>query len=105
MGSKKHQIRYAEPTLDHLSFIDAKHHPLIRSKIEEQLMHEPFVETKNRKPMQPNPYGDDVWELRFGPANRFRVIYEAGEEATVTVLAIGVKIGNKLFVGGEEIDL
>ncbi len=42
----------------------------------------------------------------FGPHNRFRVFYEVdSEEQTVQVLAIGLKEGNQLFIGGEEIEL
>jgi hypothetical protein len=41
--------------------------------------------------------------LRFGPNNRLRVFYEVNmEEHEVVVLAIGVKEGNRLWVGGEE---
>lgn len=45
-------------------------------------------------------------ELRFGPKNLFRVFYEVNhEEKTVSVLAIGVKEGNRLFIGGLEFEL
>ena len=37
----------------HLGAIDAKYDSLIREKIEEQLTHEPDVETRNRKPVKP----------------------------------------------------
>jgi hypothetical protein len=46
------------------------------------------------------------WELRFGPGNRFRVFYEVDEKRfEVRILAIGVKDRNRLFIGGEEIEL
>ena len=46
------------------------------------------------------------WEIRFGPANRFRVLYDIDEEQhAVQIVAIGEKLGNRLIVGGEEIDL
>ena len=35
----------------HLDAIDAKHHSLIRSTIEEQLQFEPETSTRNRKPL------------------------------------------------------
>ena len=66
--------------------------------------HTPERETRNRKLLeQPAPF-EATWELRFGPDNRFRVFYEVeSRERTVTILAIGLKQGNRLIVGGEEI--
>ena len=59
----------------------------------------------NFKPLeQPAPFAA-TWELRFGPKNRFRVFYEVDvDERMVQVLAIGVKEGNRLFMGGEELE-
>jgi hypothetical protein len=91
----------------HLKAIEAKWDRLIRRKIEEQLTHEPDVETKNRKPFrrQPAPFGAD-WEIRFGPRNRFRVLYRIAQDPhEVNILAIGVKQGNRLLFGDEEMDL
>ena len=46
------------------------------------------------------------WELRFGPDNRFRVFYEIDREnRTVYILAVGIKERNRLFIGGEEVEL
>jgi hypothetical protein len=67
---------YARGVTRHLEFIDAKYDSLIHQKIEEQLRFEPGVETKNRKPLrQPAPFAAQ-WEIRFGPDNRFRVLYD-----------------------------
>jgi LuxR family maltose regulon positive regulatory protein len=47
---------------------------LIRQSIEQQLIHQPGVETRNRKPLQrPASIGAD-WELRCGPNNRFATL-------------------------------
>ena len=43
---------FAPVVHEHLRAIDAKYDSLIRSKIEEQLTHEPDVETRNRKPVE-----------------------------------------------------
>lgn len=52
--------------------------------------------------IQPSPFGAS-WELRFGPNNRFRVLYDIDEiEMSVNILAIGEKEGNRMFYGGEE---
>jgi hypothetical protein len=78
---------------------------LIQSEVEIQLLHEPDVETRNRKPMQrPIGFGEE-WELRLGPQNRFRVFYQVdADKREVRILAVGVKAGNRLFIGGEEVE-
>jgi hypothetical protein len=69
-------VVYSDEVKEHLRAIETKHRSLIRSEIETQLLHEPDVETRNRKPLKrPIAFGAD-WELRLGPANRFRVFYE-----------------------------
>lgn len=97
---------YARGVTKHLKSIDAKYDSLIREKIEEQLQFEPNVETKNRKPLrQPAPFAAQ-WEIRFGPDNRFRVLYDIDEEnRAVQIVAIGEKEGNRLIVDGEEVEL
>ena len=51
------------------------------------------------------PFGAE-WEIRFGPDNRFRVLYDIDEEEhSVQVIAIGEKAGSRLIVGGEEVEL
>ena len=96
-------LKFAPETVEHLDAIERKYHRLIRRTMDQQLTFTPEAETRNRKPLeQPAPYGA-TWELRFGPNNRFRVFYEVDDaERTVWVLAIGVKEGSRLFVGGEE---
>lgn len=97
---------YARGVTQHLKSIDAKYDRLIREKIEEQLQFEPSTETRNRKPLrQPGPFAAQ-WEIRFGPDNRFRVLYSIDEENhTVQIVAIGEKEGDRLIVGGEEVEL
>jgi mRNA-degrading endonuclease RelE of RelBE toxin-antitoxin system len=101
-----HTLSYASEALDHLESIEAKHHGLIERTIEEQLSHTPLEETRNRKPLDPPAPFEASWELRCGPANRFRVFYDVDPDAlTVRILAIGVKVRSKLFFGGEEYKL
>ena len=67
-----------------------------------RLKDEPFRETRNRKRLRPNPLAP--WELRVGA---LRVFYEPDGELSdvVNVLAIGVKKGNRLFIGEKEIKI
>ena len=96
---------YDPVVADHLRAIERKYHSLIRP-IQEQLQFEPDIRTRNHKPLQlPAPFGA-TWELRLGPDNRFRVLYELDLEGhVVQILAIGVKDRNRLIVGGEEVEL
>src|SRR5437763_587605 len=99
---RPYTLIYARGVTKHLEVIDAKYDSLIRAKIEEQLRFEPGIETKNRKPLrQPAPFAAQ-WEIRFGPDNRFRVLYDIDEEQrAVQILAIGKKDRHRLIVGGE----
>ena len=101
-----YSLAFAGAVTDHLRAIDAKHHALIRRKVGEQLRFGPGVETTNRKPLrQPAPFGA-TWEIRFGPGNRFRVLYDIEEEAhRVRILAVGEKQRERLLIGGEEVQL
>src|SRR5205085_7689470 len=103
---KPYTLIYARGVTKHLKSIDAKYDSLVRETIAEQLRFEPGVETKNRKPLrQPAPFAAQ-WEIRFGPHNRFRVLYDIDEERhAVQIVAIGEKEGNRLIVGGEEVEL
>ena len=44
------------------------------------------------------------WEL---PIGQIRVYYDVGEdsEAVVAILAIGIKIGDQVYIGGEAVNL
>ena len=85
--------------------IDSQHHSVIRTTIDEQLSYMPDVPTRNRKPLEaPAPF-EATWELRFGPDNRFRVLYEIDQEKkAVSILAIGIKDRNRLLIGTEEFE-
>jgi mRNA-degrading endonuclease RelE of RelBE toxin-antitoxin system len=99
-------LAFAKAVTKHLRSIDAKYHALIRTVIEDRLRHTPSIEDTNRKPLrQPALFGA-TWEIRFGPENRFRVLYDVSrEEHMVRILAIGEKRKERLFIGGEEVQL
>jgi hypothetical protein len=106
MGKKPpFTLVYADEVKDHVRAIETKYHSIIQAEIETQLLHEPDVETRNRKPLKrPIAFGAD-WELRLGPDNRFRVFYQVNTESReVRVMAVGVKERSRLFFGGEEFE-
>ena len=96
---------YADEVKQHLRAIEPKYHSLLQSEIEGQLLFEPEVETRNRKPLQrPISFGAQ-WELRLGPDNRFRVFYQVdADKREVRVLAVGVKDRNRLLIAAEEVE-
>jgi mRNA-degrading endonuclease RelE of RelBE toxin-antitoxin system len=106
MAINPFKLIYAAQVKVHLKVIDRKYHSLIRQEIENQLRFEPDVETRNRKPLtRVVEFGAD-WELRCGPNNRFRMFYKINQtEREVYVIAIGIKRGNRVFIGGEEVEL
>jgi len=83
--------------------IDRQDRSMILDAIEQQLSFDANIHTRNRKPMRiPNSLGA-TWELRCGINNRYRVFYDIDpEEQVAIVLAIGRKLGNRLFIGNEE---
>jgi mRNA-degrading endonuclease RelE of RelBE toxin-antitoxin system len=92
--------------LDHIEAIERKYDSLIRKAIEEQLVHEPDVQTRNRKPLVRETAIGATWELRCGPGNRFRIFYDVHRDGrVVVVLAIARKIRNQLFVGKDMFEL
>ena len=99
-------IVYAPITKEHLRTIAAKYFSLIRDAVNEQLSFEPVTQTRNRKPLKRPVVFMATWEIRFGPQNRFRVYYDVDlAQQIVSILAIGYKQGNRVVIGGEEIQL
>ena len=102
----KFKLQFAPEAAEHVRSVEKKYYHLIQDTLKSQLSYEPNTETRNRKPLVPPAPWGATWELRFGPSNRFRAFYEFDEaERIVWVLAIAVKEGNRLFVGGKEMKL
>ena len=110
-------IEFSETVKDDMQWIDKNHHPNIKASILEQLQHQPNIETRNRKPLDPT-IRDADWQLRCGEQNQFRVLYrfwikENNQEleenkdtdilGTVLITAIGEKKNERLWIGGEEL--
>ena len=97
-----YQIDFAEAVKSHLDVLTAGQRSTVLEAIERQLTNDPSKETGNRKPLRPNPVAP--WELRVGS---FRVFYEVKTEDpnTVRILAVGEKQGNRLLIGGQDVEL
>jgi mRNA-degrading endonuclease RelE of RelBE toxin-antitoxin system len=96
-----YSIEFSRPAVRQLRNLRAYERAAVAGQVEQQLTHEPTVETRNRKKLQPNDTAG--WELRVGDV---RVLYDVDEDGqAVVVLAIGVKDGNRLIIDGEEVEL
>lgn len=97
-----YEVEFALSVKAHLEALTTRERSTVLNAIERQLAHEPLLETRNRKPLRPNPIAP--WELRIG---KLRVFYEVahGELAVVRILAVGKKDRNIVRIAGKEIEL
>ncbi len=96
-----YEIRYIAEEMADLAALRKFDSKTILDQIDAYLKYEPNIETRNRKRLEPNEIAD--WELRLG---KYRVFYDIEEDIkTVTVLAVGVKIGNQLYIRNEKTGL
>jgi mRNA-degrading endonuclease RelE of RelBE toxin-antitoxin system len=98
-------VEFAESVEAQFKTLTARDRATILTAVDRQLFGEPLRETRNRKPLRPNPIAP--WELRVG---ELRVFYEVaelaeGDDGVVRILAVGRKRRNVLTIGGKEIQL
>jgi mRNA-degrading endonuclease RelE of RelBE toxin-antitoxin system len=93
----QYEIVFTEEARQDLLQYNPYEQKIIVSEIRQQLAFQPLVETKNRKELRENPMAS--WELRAG---RFRIFYQVLENE-VSVIAIGHKDHNRLFIRGKEV--
>jgi mRNA-degrading endonuclease RelE of RelBE toxin-antitoxin system len=108
-----YRIEYTPQALEHLRRFSTRDQRNVVNSVDRQLQQEPLVSTRNRKPLRPNELAS--WELRVGHLRVFydvltpdtddRLDNQPTGESTVSILAIGIKKGNRLLIGGEEIEL
>lgn len=75
---------------------------MVLDAVKKQLSHQPTVPSRNRKLMRENPLAQ--WELRMGNLRVYYVVVEEPEK-NVEIRAIGVKVRNRVFVAGVEVQL
>ena len=92
------EIEFTERARDDLKGFRKRDQQLLVDAIEVQLTSDPARATRNRKPLEDNPLAP--WELRVADS---RVSYDIDtEEGTVVIVAVGHKLHNALFPGGQE---
>ena len=97
-----YSIEYSPDAEDHLRFLTARQRATVLDTVDEQLTHQPTIETRNRKPMRPNPLAP--WELRTGV---LRVYYDVEDtpEPKVYIRAVGIKERNRVRIAGAIFEL
>lgn len=97
-----HRIEFTPEARKHYGALDARRRVSLRDQLLVQLAHEPAVETKHRKRLPPNWLS--TFRLRVGD---LRVYYDViqGRDAVVLVKAIGIRVRERVLIGGEAIDL
>jgi mRNA-degrading endonuclease RelE of RelBE toxin-antitoxin system len=99
--SRVFRVEFTETAWEHLERYKQFETNIIMGAINVQLPHQPLDETRNRKRLRDNPLAD--WELRV---QKYRVFYEVdAERQIVRIVAVGHKEHNRLFIGGEELEL
>jgi mRNA-degrading endonuclease RelE of RelBE toxin-antitoxin system len=94
-------LGFKPEALDELNGLRKRDRQRIVDAIETQLPNQADRQTRNRKRLRPNDLAS--WEMRVGDS---RVFYNIDtENDVVEIVAVGVKRGNKLFIGGEEYTL
>lgn len=95
-------IEYAPASVSHLKALTASQQTVVLDGIARHLTVDPIVETRNRKPMRPNPLAPS--ELRLA---NLRVYFDvvSEPEPVVVVVAVGVKKRNVVRIGKTEINL
>jgi mRNA-degrading endonuclease RelE of RelBE toxin-antitoxin system len=96
------EIIYSPEAIDHLLALTKFEQTKVLDQVDEQLTHQPQVATRKRKLLRPNTIAP--WELRLDDLRVFYQVQESPIEL-VTIKAIGKKVGNQLWIGGEKIDL
>jgi|SRR6267378_704270 len=92
------QIAYTDSALDDISTFRKNEQTTIFDKVDQQLIYQPDVITRNRKRLRPNDTAQ--WELRI---DDFRVFYDIDfDEEKVEVKVVGLKQGARLLVRGKE---
>lgn len=92
-------VNLKESVIDDLRWFGKRDGRKLLKEAEQHLTTDPLQESRNMKTLRPNPVAERELRL-FG---KYRVLFnvdEAGEE--ITIILVGEKRGNSLFVQGEE---
>ena len=85
--------------MEDLRWLGKKQSRAVLKATNKLLLNDPLAKTKNMKDLRPNPLAER--ELRL--LGKFRVLFNVDTESEiVTLMVVGEKRGNALWVRGEE---
>lgn len=95
-------IVYSPEAVEHLSALSKAEQMTVIDQVETHLTYDPTLPTRKRKVLRPNPLAP--WQLRLGD---IRVFYEVEDDPApvVNIKAVGKKIHNELWIGGDRLVL
>jgi mRNA-degrading endonuclease RelE of RelBE toxin-antitoxin system len=92
-------VEVKEAAIGHLTWLGKKTGRKLLQNALEFLEQDPLAETRNMKTLRPNALAER--ELRLW--GKYRMLFSVdAEEKRVTIILVGEKRGNKLFVSGRE---
>jgi mRNA-degrading endonuclease RelE of RelBE toxin-antitoxin system len=92
-------VTLKESVVDDLRWFGRKNGRVLLKEAEERLSSAPLAETRNAKTLRPNPVAQR--ELRL--FSKYRVLFNVDAKAReVTIVLVGEKRGDSLFVQGQE---
>ncbi len=92
-------VELKESVIDDLRWFGKKDGRMLLREAEQQLAADPLLESRNMKTLRSNPVAERELRL-FG---KYRVLFNVDEKnEEVTIILVGEKRGNSLFVQGEE---
>jgi mRNA-degrading endonuclease RelE of RelBE toxin-antitoxin system len=92
-------IKFSRAAREHLDGFRKRDQQILLATITRHLTDRPGEATRHRKQRAPNAVAP--WELRVGD---FRVFYDVHRDAgQIEIVAVGHKIHNVLYIGGEEV--
>lgn len=104
MARSRYQVVFTPEASRQLGALPARDRRRLLDAAAAQLPLEPLVVTRNRKPMDVDKrFFVAPWELRVG---NLRVYYavESAPAATVVVVAVGVKVRERVRISGTDVE-
>ena len=98
-----YRIRFSDAAGEQLASLTARDRATLLDRIGRQLTHQPTVETRSRKRMDPDRRMlVAAWELRVGDLRVYYAVEEKPEPAVV-IVAVGIKVRERITIGGKDI--
>lgn len=97
-----YQIQFDREVDGQMRSLTARQRAIVVDSTMRYLRDQPTLASRNRKALQPNIIA--TWELRVAD---LRLYYDVFEEpdAVVRIMAVGLKIRNRVLIGGEDVQI